>query len=403
MIVFLYVCSIIIVLFGISLLIYSFIILKTNHNYPMKKDYLNKFCILIPARDESFVIENLLKSIQNQSIKISSQDVYIIVEDEKDKTVTIADQYGMNIFIRKNLDLKAKGYALDEAIQSILKNKKKYDAYFIFDADNILDPNYLKEMMTSYHQGYDIGISYRNSKNGNQNVVAACSSLTFSMINTIGNSFKKGGNVTISGTGFYIKGTIIEQLNGFPFHTLTEDYEFTLYSILNNLTSTYNKNAIFYDEQPLTLKKSNMQRTRWIRGYIDARRKYVSAIKKSLKDRTFNQGSKISTIIGVWPYIFIMIGVLLFFVTYILSMIITQHFSIFVIIFFFLFVCFVLFIFTFIMLIKEKNMNLNLKMKIKSLFFNPLFLVTYIPCAIKAIVCKNIEWKKIEHTTNQIK
>ena len=51
-----------------------------------------------------------------------------------------------------------------EAIERITK-AKNYDAYFIFDADNILDKNYISEMNKSFMSGYDIGIGYRLNKN----------------------------------------------------------------------------------------------------------------------------------------------------------------------------------------------------------------------------------------------
>lgn len=73
-------------------------------------------------------------------------------------------------------------------------------------------------MEEAYEDGYDIGIGYRNTKNGNDSVIAAASSLTFSMINTLGNEHKTKCNntLTISGTGFYIKGDIVEKLSGYP-------------------------------------------------------------------------------------------------------------------------------------------------------------------------------------------
>ena len=61
----------------------------------------------------------------------------------------------------------------------------------------------------------------------------------------------------------------------------------------------------------------------------------------------------------------------------------------------------VLLIFTGILLIKEKdNLRLNRKMKIKSLFFNPLFLASYVKCLYLANKFKDLAWEKIEHTGN---
>lgn len=233
---------------GITMYIYSQIKARKNHNLPIKKDENHHFAILIPARDESLVIEGLLKSIKEQSLAIPMKDVYMIVEDINDPTVMINAKYGVSTIVRKHLELKRKGYALDEAIKEILSKNKKYDAYFIFDADNILDKDYMFNMVKSYDMGYDFGIGYRNCKNGNDSVVAVCSSLTFSMINTISNETKRlrTNTMTISGTGFYIRGYLIERWGGYPFYSLTEDYELSLYANLYGLTTDYNKKAVFF-------------------------------------------------------------------------------------------------------------------------------------------------------------
>ena len=302
----------IIITISILTLLYKYLIMKKNTNYPQKEKNGHNYAILIPARNESLVIEKLLISIENQTKKIKPEDVYVIVETKKDKTVSIVEKHKMTIVYRKNLNKKRKGFALDDAIKEILKSNKKYDAYFIFDADNILDKNYIKEMTKRFDEGYDIGIGYRNTKNS-KNLVSAASALTFSMINTIGNKRKSKytNNLIISGTGYYIKGTIIESWKGFPFNSLTEDYELSLYSILNNLTTTYNDSAIYYDEQPEIFDVTITQRSRWVKGYFDARRNYIHKIRKSISKKDKNYASKITALIGVNPLITLIIGILL--------------------------------------------------------------------------------------------
>ena len=219
------ICLIFIVV-GIILLIFGNISIRKNKNDVVKNNDDYNFCVLIPARDESKVIEGLLKSL---TLSVNMQDVYVIVEDMSDKTVDICKKYNATVILRTTKKQR-KGYALDEAIKQI----KDYNLYFIFDADNIVDKNFFKEMKKTYEAGYDIGVGYRNCKNGNDNIISACSSLTFSMINTLGNDFrnKHNSNVIVSGTGFYIKGSWIKKWKGYPFHTLTEDYELSLYSII---------------------------------------------------------------------------------------------------------------------------------------------------------------------------
>lgn len=376
--------------------------LTRNYNEP-------SFAIIIPARDESLVISNLLDSIKRQSIKVNPKDIYIIVESRKDKTVEIAKSRNINIVYRRDLTKKRKGYAIDDAVKKILKAKKHYDMYFIFDADNILDRNFFKEMIKSYKKGYDIGIGYRNTKNGNSNIYSAASSLTFSMINTLSNNYKVKHNLTltVSGTGFYIKGEILEKLGGYPFNSLTEDYELSLYAVLNNLTSNYNTKAKYFDEQPTSYSVTIKQRTRWVKGYFVSRNKYYLLLKEKLKNKDDNYPSVYITLVGVKPYILLVVSVILYLANLIYRIISNSIVKIeitslllqfFVII---LFIYLVLVIFTGILLIKEKdNLRLNRKMKVKVLFYNPIFLASYVKCLYLALRNKDLTWEKIEHSDN---
>ena len=377
--------SFLLIIYSLFLLVYSFFVMTRNNNSPKKSDTVtNKYCILIPARNESQVIEQLLISIEKQTKKINSKDVYIIVESKEDPTVEIVKKHNMNIIYRKDLTKKRKGYALDDAIKEILSKNKKYDAYFIFDADNILDKNYIKEMINSIEEGYDIGISYRNTKNSST-LVAASSALTFSMINTIGNQLKSKytNNLTISGTGYYIKGSLVEDWQGFPFNTLTEDYELTLYSTLNNLTTTYNEKAIFYDEQPDSFKVSIKQRTRWVSGYFEARKKYRKSLLKNINFKNKNFASNYNSFIGIYDLIFLLIGLILKMLNHPLLIP--------------LIVYLVLMLLTIYLIHVEKNFKLNTSLYIKTILVHPLLLLSYILCLIKVLTSKEITWDTIEH------
>lgn len=386
--------------------IISFISRK-NCNKPKKRKCTHNFCVLIPARYESKVIEGLLKSIKNQTYKINMKDVYVVVESLEDKTVNICKKYNTSVFVRKDLELKRKGYALDEAVKYILSCNKNYDAYFIFDADNVLDENYFKNMIPIFDKGYDLSAGYRNCKNGNDSVISAASALTFSLVNTVFNEKKnrETRNITFSGTGFYIRGYLIKKWGGYPFHTLTEDYELSSYATLNNLTTYYNVNSVFYDEQPLRFKDTINQRIRWIRGYFDVRKLYTKRMFQSLDSADENYGSKLDEAFGIIPYILIVIGLviwllsLMFFVIYnfLLNDKLWKSNALELIIYLFA-IYFILMIMTFVMLILEgKKINLNKKTKLKALFYNPIFMITYVPCAIRALTAKEVSWTRVEH------
>lgn len=390
-----------ILLLGIVLNISKRIISKLNKNYPTKQKIKNvEFCILIPARYESKVISDILESIKNQTEKINMKNVYVIIEDLTDPTLKITKSFNANIIMRKKVHLKRKGYALMEAIDYLNERKKFYDAYFIFDADNILDKNYLKNMLKTFKNGYDIGIGYRNTKNGNTNAIASSSSLIFSIINTLGNNrkTKNSMNSTISGTGFYISGKFIKEWKSYPFHSLTEDYELSLYAITHNMTTYYNKDAIYFDEQPEHYKAYKTQRIRWIKGYFEARKLYKKELIENLKLSNPNIGSVYTELLGVWDIILIAFGIILMIIHTFINIITKTIISKFILLILTIYI--ILILLTIYLLIKEqKRFKLNKKIVLKTIFLHPILLITYIPFAIESLFIKNLEWKTIEHNS----
>ena len=77
--------SITLVLMGILCAVITMFLSRKNNNKPKKKKDGHDFCFLVPARYESKVIEDLLVSIKNQTIKINMKDVYVIIESMEDE------------------------------------------------------------------------------------------------------------------------------------------------------------------------------------------------------------------------------------------------------------------------------------------------------------------------------
>lgn len=380
------------ILFVIGTILFVVSIIPHNTKRNLTKKTKDDFAILIPAKDESKVIEGLLKSI---NIQVDTMEhTYIIVESLSDKTCLIAKKYGARIVLRHDLSKKRKGYALDDVLKEILPIRD-YDLYFIFDADNILDKDFIKNMLESYRNGYDIGVGYRNIKNSD-NIISACSGLTFTMVNQLNEMKNKISSVsTISGTGFYISGEILHELNGFPFHSLTEDYELTCFSRIYNLSTFYNKNAIFYDEQPDKMNISIKQRTRWIKGFLEVRQKYLKRLNMPINKK-----------LGIIPYLF-MVASIIIFIIYNCVMLFISKFNIeylLLILYIILGIYFIMLVYSIIVfLIEGKKINISTKMKIKTILFNHIFLSTYLISFIKALIKKDIKWEKIEHNITTLK
>lgn len=48
-------------------------------------------------------------------------------------------------------------------------------------------------------------------------------------------------------------------------------------------------------------------------------------------------------------------------------------------------------------MLKREKLDLTTKTKLKAVLFNPIYLATYIPCALKALLKKDVSWTKIKH------
>ncbi len=357
-------------------------------------------CILIPARDESKVIENLLISIEQQSIKIPSKNIYVIVESEKDPTVKIVKKHQMNYFVRKKLDLKTKGYALEEMVEDLVQKNIYYDVYFIFDADNVLDPLFIENMLKDYQKGYAVSTGYRSLKN-TDSYFPVSAGLTYFLVNEVRNrlSLRKNGNIILSGTGYYIHGNLIKKWQTFPFHSFTEDYESSLYYTVEGISTNYREDAIFYDEQPTDYKTSINQRSRWIKGYFTNWFQYQKKFQKKKKETPHNLGSIIEMQVGILPIICIVLGIVLIFISLLIEFSSSlRSIFIFYILLFLLSLYIILILFTIgILWVFERNTPLKRKVRIGVILYHPIFLISYVHAFFVFLFHPNLSWNKIEH------
>ena len=171
----------------------------------------------------------------------------------------------------------------------IFKMEKKYDAIAVFDADNLVSANFLKEMNAKLLDGYKVVQGYIDSKNPEDSWITQSYSISFWTANRLFQlaRWNLGLSNQIGGTGFCMETDILKQL-GWGATCLTEDLEFTCKLVLNGHKVGWSHNAIVYDEKPLTLKQSWSQRKRWMQGFADvSSRFFAKLMKKAIKDRDF--------------------------------------------------------------------------------------------------------------------
>lgn len=384
---------------------------KKLDTYEARK--LHKFAFIIAARNEQAVIGNLINSIKQQNYPAELIDVIVVADNCTDDTAQIAREHGAICYERFNNMLVGKGYALDYCFNKIVEqfgDYTAYDGYFIFDADNVIDKNYVKEMNKVFDRGYNVITSYRNSKNYDTNWITSGYSLWFireaKYLNNPRMMLKT--SCAVSGTGFLVNSSIIKKNNGWKFNLLTEDIQFSVVNILEGEKIGYCESAMFYDEQPTTFKQSWNQRMRWSKGFYQVMFRYGRELIAMMFKKREMFVSCYDMFMTLAPATLLSIGCILLnliFLAYgatdvhMLRRILPGTLGSIA----FAGVNFYLLMFSigFITLVTEWNKILApANKKIKSLFTFPLFMITYVPISLVALV-KKVEWKPIAHSISK--
>lgn len=245
-----------------------------------------RYAVLIAARNEEAVIGHLLDSILAQEYPRELVDIYVVADNCTDRTADIARAHGAAVYTRFNKVHIGKGYALNYLLDHIRRDGgwERYDAFLIFDADNLLKPDYIRSINTLPANGYQAFCGYRNTKNFGTNSITSSYGLWYLHESSHMNRSRMalGVGCHVNGTGFGFTRELLEKMGGWNFFTLTEDIEFNHYCASSGIKIGYCHTAMLYDEQPLTFGQSWKQRTRWAQGGYQVFYRYGLSMLKGL-------------------------------------------------------------------------------------------------------------------------
>lgn len=363
----------------------------------VKKDH--RFMAIIPAHNEEAVVANLIESLKQQTYNKELYDIYVIADNCTDNTAKVARKAGAIVYERFDETKKTKGYALNWFLQQKIKEDAPYDAFFVFDADNIVDKNFIKNMNKKLCQGEDVVQGYRDIKNPSDNWITAGYAIFYWQMHRFYHlaRYNLGLSPLLNGTGFMVKFDVVKP-QGWDTVTLTEDIEFSLKRIIKGKKLGWATDAIVYDEQPTGFKQSWSQRSRWTVGHMQCIKTYTKQLAVAAKEnKNMMNLDGLLYIVGSIP-MFVITLLLLFsnFVMYNSAAITTAELI--KNILFYLVPTFVLPIFVgmFAMWLDGRK----IKPMLKGLLCYPLFLLTWILINFKCLFVRNVTWEKINHVRN---
>ena len=359
----------------------------------IKKDH--KFMAIIPAHNEEAVIGNLVESLKAQDYPQDKYDIYVIADNCTDDTAKVAKEAGAIVMKRFDDVNKTKGFALNWFLKQKIEENADYDAFCVFDADNIVDKNFLKNMNKKLCQGEEVVQGYRDIKNPTDSWIASGYAIFYWMMHRFYHlaRYNLGLSPLLNGTGFMVKFDLVKP-NGWQTITLTEDIEFSLMNIAEGRKLGWATDAIVYDEQPITFMQSWSQRSRWTVGHLQCMQHYTKDLAKGVVNHKtlmnfdgllymfgipmmiltllllginslLYMGNEMTTIDLIWS--FAKYGISTFIVPIIISVIIMKL---------------------------DKR---EIKPMIKGIICYPIFMGSWILINLKCLVNPNTKWEKINH------
>ena len=355
----------------------------------------HKFMAIVPAHNEENVIKNLVESLNNQDYPKELYDVYVIADNCTDRTAEIAKEAGAKVYKRFDEMHKTKGYALNWFLKQKIDENADYDAFCVFDADNIVDKNFIKNMNKKLCQGEEVVQGYRDIKNPTDSWVSSGYAIFYWMMNRFYHlaRYNLGLSPLINGTGFMVKFDLIKP-NGWQTITLTEDIEFSLINIASGRKLGWATDAIVYDEQPVNFSQSWSQRSRWTVGHLQCMKHYTRDLAKGvIENKTFMNFDGLLYMFGIPMMIltFILLGLntILYFGAEMTFAELIGNYARYLIA-------------TFILPVITGTAIMALdKREIKPMLFGilcyPLFLGSWILINLKCLIKPDTKWEKIEH------
>ena len=375
----------------------SFVKIKEK---PLKEDKQHRFMTIIPAHNEEKVVVNLIESLKKLDYPKDLYDIYVIADNCTDKTAEVAKKAGAIVYERFDEAHKTKGHALQWFLAQKIEEDAPYDAFCIFDADNIVDENFLKVMNKKLCQGEEVVQGYKDIKNPSDSWVSAGYAIFYWTMHRFYHlaRYNIGLSPLMNGTGFMVKFDVIKP-QGWNTKTLTEDIEFSLKRIIEGKKLGWARDAIVYDEQPVGFKQSWTQRSRWTVGHMQCLKEYTKPLAEAVvKNKTVMNFDGLLYMLGTTPMLILtMVLVIVNTVLFATGAMSGLDFTIQML----KYIIPTLLVLPFMGLVVLYLEKKPIKPMIKGLLTYPIFMGSWLLINIKCLFKRDTEWKKIDHVDDK--
>ena len=248
-----------------------------------------KFAILVPAHNESGVIECTLRSVEKLDYPSALFETVVIADNCSDHTASVALSHGVTVLERHDEERRGKGYALQWAFRELREEGRfdDFDAFVVIDADTIFERSFLKAMDARIVGGETAVQGYYDVLDPAGSPMASLSYLGFALNRNLKyrGRTKLGWSGNLLGNGMCFAGDVIRRF-GWNATSIVEDMEYAVMLRLGGVAVCFAPEARVYAAIPDTFRASRIQRSRWDIGRFQVRNKYIKKLfKAGVKNR----------------------------------------------------------------------------------------------------------------------
>ncbi|AEJ44511.1 glycosyltransferase family 2 protein [Alicyclobacillus acidocaldarius] len=235
-----------------------------------------RFAVIIPAHNEECVIGPLLESLKRQTYPAHLYDVHVIADNCTDGTAERARAHGAIVHVRENRAEQGKGYAIEWMLSRLKEMGARYDAIVMFDADNLVHPDFLSIMNDHLCSGDRVIQGYLDTKNPFDSWISVSLAISYWFDNRLWQYARARLHLpcTLGGTGLCIDYPLLQEM-GWKATGLTEDLEFGIRCVRRGIIPVWAHDARVYDEKPTSFAASFRQRLRWQQGHFQCAREHL--------------------------------------------------------------------------------------------------------------------------------
>ncbi|HXF38100.1 MAG TPA: glycosyltransferase family 2 protein [Blastocatellia bacterium] len=226
---------------------------------------LLNLAVVIPAHNEEASIARCIRSLHRCERARSWFSIVVVADNCTDSTAEVARENGARALIRNDATKRGKGYALDFAFKTLIK--EGFEEFIVIDADSEVEPNMIHTFRELFEDGAD-AIQCRYTVNNADVSIRTrlmnVALLAFNVLRPRGRD-RLGFSVGLLGNGF---GLTRDTLVNVPYDAVSvvEDLEYHIRLVRAGRKVRFADGTSVKAEMPTGGKGARTQRARWEGG-----------------------------------------------------------------------------------------------------------------------------------------